>query len=167
MSTTSTGTSAAATSRERAAQREQVRSLARLLDSQFRLPGTQRRFGIDGLLGLVPGIGDAAGLALSTIVIAQAVRLGARGSTAGRMVLNVAVDAVVGSVPVLGWIFDFAFKANTRNLELLERHTVDPEATSVESRKAIRRTIVLVVVAVVVVVFALFALLAWLLVLVF
>lgn len=165
MGPTSSGTSTA--TGERAAQREQVRSLARLLDSQFRLPGTQRRFGIDGLLGLVPGIGDAAGLALSTIVIAQAVRLGARGSTAGRMVLNVAVDAVVGSVPVLGWFFDFAFKANTRNLALLERHTVDPDATSVESRQAIRRTIVLVVVAVVAVVFALFALLAWLLTLVF
>lgn len=155
------------TGRERDEQREQVRALARLLDSRFRLPGTQRRFGVDGLLGLVPGIGDVAGLALSTVVIAQAVRLGAHGATVGRMVLNVALDAVVGTVPVVGWVFDFAFKANTRNVELLERHTVDPETTGIESRKAIRRTILALIVSVVVVVFAVFALLAWLLVLVF
>src|SRR3546814_13757212 len=68
--------------------------LARLRDGQVRVPGTRMRFGVDGVIGLLPGVGDAAGLALSTMVIVQAVRLGARGSTVARMVLNVALDTV-------------------------------------------------------------------------
>lgn len=147
--------------------KQDVEVLARLLDSQFRVPGTNRRFGIDGLLGLVPGVGDAAGLALSAGVIVKAIGLGARGATVGRMVTNVAIDAVVGTIPLLGTIFDFVFKANNRNVALLERHTVDPETTRAESRTAIRRTIIGAIVALVVVVVLLVALVAWILTLVF
>lgn len=143
--------------------REQTRRLAQLLDAQFRLPVLGWRFGIDGILGLVPGIGDAAGLVLSSVVLLQAVRLGARGATVGRMVANVALDAVVGTVPVLGSVFDFAYKANTRNLALLERHAVDPDRTSEESRRSLRRTLIGVVVGLVVTGAVLFALVAWVL----
>ena len=149
------------------AQHRQVRDLARLLDSQFRIPGTQRRFGIDGVLGLVPGVGDAAGLALSAGVIVKAIGLGARGATVGRMVANVAIDAVFGAVPVLGWVFDFIFKANNRNVALLERHVTDPTGTEAQSRASIRRTVIGAVVGLVVVVVALFALFAWVLTLLF
>jgi len=138
-----------------------TRRLARLLDSEFRVPGTRMRFGVDGLLGLVPGVGDAAGLALSSYVVLQAIGLGARGATVARMVANVAIDAVFGVVPVLGWAFDFWFKANNRNIALLERHGIDPEGTAEWSRRSLRRTVIGVVVGTIVITALLFALLAW------
>jgi hypothetical protein len=145
----------------------QTERLARLLDSQFRVPGTRMRFGVDGVIGLLPGVGDAAGLALSTMVIVQAVRLGARGSTVARMVLNVALDTVVGAIPVVGSVFDFAFKANNRNVSLLARHELDPVGTAAESRAAVRRTLVAVAVGLVVTLASMAALLVWILTLVF
>lgn len=148
-------------------KRQQVRDLAELLDSRFRVPGTNRRFGIDGVLGLVPGVGDAAGLVLSSSVILQAVRLGARGATVVRMVGNVALDTVVGAIPVIGSIFDFAFKANTRNVRLLERHVTDADATRASSAAAVRRTIIGAVVALVVLVAAVVGGTIWLLSLLF
>jgi len=147
--------------------RKQMEDLARLLDTQFRLPGTNRRFGLDGLLGLVPGIGDAAGLALSSGVIVQAVRSGARGATVGRMVLNVALDAVVGAIPVLGSVFDFVFKANTRNVALLADHIDDPSGTRERSASGIRRTLIGAAVGLVLVLVALSVLFVWLLTLLF
>ena len=149
------------------AARRQVEDLAHLLDSAFRVPGTNRRFGIDGILGLVPGVGDAAGLILSSGVILQAVRLGARGATVGRMVVNVGIDAVFGSIPVLGSIFDFVFKANNRNVALLQEHVGDPDGTRARSAGAVRRTIVGAVVGLVVTMVALTAFVIWLLTLVF
>jgi hypothetical protein len=147
--------------------RREIEDLAHLLDSQFRFPGTNRRFGVDAVLGLVPGIGDVAGLVLSGGVILKAIHLGARGATVVRMAMNVAVDAVVGSVPVLGWFFDFGFKANNRNVALLQRHVRDPAGTRAASRSAIRRTVLLAVVALVVAVVALVALVVWVLGLLF
>ncbi len=149
------------------ADEAQTERLARLLDSQFRVPGTRMRFGVDGVLGLLPGVGDAAGLALSSMVIVQAVRLGARGSTVVRMVLNVGLDTVVGAVPVLGSMFDFAFKANNRNIALLRRHELDPHATEAESRAAVRRTLIGVAVALVVTFVLMVALVGWVLTLLF
>lgn len=149
------------------ADEAQTERLARLLDSQFRVPGTSLRFGVEPLLGLVPGLGDAAGLALSSAVIVQAVRLGARGATVARMVLNVAIDAVFGSIPLLGSVFDFAFKANNRNVALLQRHERDPAATAAESRRAVRRTLIGVAVGLVLTLVAVVALVTWLLTLLF
>lgn len=147
--------------------REQARQLARLLDTQFQVPGLGWRFGIDGILGLVPGVGDAAGLALSSVVVLHAVRSGARGATAARMVTNVALDALVGTIPVIGSVFDFAYKANARNLRLLEEHVTDPVGTRERSRGAVRRTVLGVVVALVLVFALLFAFIAWLLTVLF
>lgn len=149
------------------ADEAQTERLARLLDSRFRVPGTSMRFGVEPLLGLIPGVGDAAGLALSTMVVVQAVRLGARGATVARMVLNVAVDAVVGSIPLLGSVFDFAFKANTRNVALLQRHELDPVGTAAESRRSVRRTLVGVALGLVVTLVAVVALVSWLLTVLF
>lgn len=151
---------------ERERDERKLRRLGTLLDAQFRIPGTSVRFGVDAVVGLVPGIGDAAGLVASTAVIVQAVDLGARGFTLARMLTNAAVDGAVGTIPVLGTVFDVAFKANLRNVRLLERHVVDPEATS----RASKRTLVAVAAAVVVVLFvvvaaviaAVAALLTWL-----
>ena len=85
------------------------------------MPGTGIRFGLDPVLGLVPGLGDVAGAALSGYLVLLAARLGAPRVVVLRMVANVAVDSVVGSVPLLGDLFDVAWKSNTRNLALLER----------------------------------------------
>ena len=144
-----------------AADREQVRRAAYVLDNLFRVPGTNRRFGVDALIGLVPGLGDAAGLALSSAVIVQAIRLGARGATVGRMVLYAGLDAVIGTIPIIGTIFDFVFKANTRNIALLERHTTDPSATAAASAKVLRRTVIAALVGLVLVGVAVVALLVW------
>ena len=103
-----------------------VRALAHLLDGAIRIPGTNLRFGLDAVLGLVPGVGDVAGAALSGVVILAAARHGVGAAVLLRMLLNVAIDMVVGAVPVLGDLFDVAFRASARNLALLERTLADP-----------------------------------------
>ena len=98
---------------------------ARLLDSSIRLPGGYR-IGWDGIIGLIPGFGDLAGLALSGWILFGAARLGVSRAALARMGLNVAIEAVVGTIPILGDLFDFAFKANERNVRLAERWLEDP-----------------------------------------
>jgi hypothetical protein len=90
------------------------------------VPGTNLRFGLDPLLGLIPGAGDAVGAVLAGWILVEAVRLGASRATLVRMAGNVALDAILGAVPIIGDIFDFAWKANLRNVTLLKRHLMDP-----------------------------------------
>ena len=92
---------------------------ADLLDSRFRIPGTGLRFGLDSIIGLIPGIGDTATAATSLYVVVQAREMGCGKWTLARMLGNVAIDGILGSVPLLGDIFDFAWKANRRNIRLL------------------------------------------------
>ncbi|HEY9518456.1 MAG TPA: DUF4112 domain-containing protein [Gemmatimonadales bacterium] len=107
-------------------------SLARLrryadwLDSGIRIPGLGWRIGLDSILGLVPGVGDATGAILGGWVVVEAVRGGARPATLIRMLMNLALDAIAGAVPLVGDLFDFVWKANSRNIALLERHQHDP-----------------------------------------
>lgn len=108
---------------------EQARLLARLLDDSIPIPGTSWRIGIDPLLGLVPGIGDLLGALLSSWLLVVAARMGAPRAVVARMGLNVALETVVGVVPGLGDLFDAAWKANRRNLELLEAWQARPIAT--------------------------------------
>lgn len=96
--------------------------LATLLDAQFRLPGTEVRFGLDALLGLIPGIGDTLVALPGVYIIARAHRIGVPRHLLVRMAANLGIDWLVGAVPVLGDIFDVAFKANRRNVNLLKRH---------------------------------------------
>ncbi|MFC7051952.1 DUF4112 domain-containing protein [Hansschlegelia quercus] len=96
--------------------------LADLLDTRWRIPGTNWRFGVDALASIVPVAGDISTALVSAYMIKKARDLGAPGHVLARMVGNVALDTVVGSVPVLGTVFDFAFKANRRNMTLLRRH---------------------------------------------
>ena len=103
-----------------------VRALARLLDSAVTVPGTKFRVGLDALIGLVPGVGDLAGAAMSGYIILAAARLGAPKTVLFRMILNVAVDSIVGAVPLLGDLFDAGWRANTRNTALLDRHLTAP-----------------------------------------
>jgi hypothetical protein len=99
-----------------------LQKLAYWLDDRFSLPGTKMRVGLDGLLGLIPGIGDAAGAAISAYIIAEAYRLGVPPSQLVRMGINLGIDALVGSIPVLGDIFDVGWKANRKNVALVLRH---------------------------------------------
>lgn len=99
--------------------RERLRRLAWLLDSSIPVPGTRWTVGIDALIGLVPVLGDVAGMLLSSYILLQAVRLGAPKRVLARMALNIAVEGLVGSIPLLGDLFDAGFKANQRNIRLL------------------------------------------------
>ena len=104
-----------------AARLARLRRLAWLLDAQFMLPGTRFRFGVNSLFGLAPVAGDLALGAVSLYLVWEARRLGAPPALLARMLANVAVEVAGGSVPVLGDLFDMAFKANLRNLTLLEQ----------------------------------------------
>jgi hypothetical protein len=97
-------------------------ALSRLLDAAITIPGTRFRIGLDGLLGLIPGIGDSLGAVFSAYIIVEAARLGAPKTLLLRMIGNVAVESIVGAVPILGDLFDFAWKANLRNVALLRRY---------------------------------------------
>jgi hypothetical protein len=111
------------------AQLARARVIARALDTAIRIPGTKIRFGGDALLGLIPGIGDAAGAVFSAYLILLGSKLGLPTSTLVRMVGNVAIDTLVGSVPIVGDVFDVAWKSNMRNLALLEQATGAASAT--------------------------------------
>jgi hypothetical protein len=99
----------------------QARALAKLLDRAVRVPGTNISFGLDALLGLIPGGGDLAGAAFSAWLIILGARMGLPSHVLARMVANVAVDTLGGTVPLIGDLFDVAWKSNTRNLALLEQ----------------------------------------------
>jgi hypothetical protein len=111
-----------------------ARDLARVLDTGFTIPGTGIRFGLDAILGLIPGGGDLAGAALSSVIVLMALRQGVPAAVLWRMVGNVAIDTAIGTVPVLGDIFDFVWKSNSRNAELLERYAQAPDAVTKRSR---------------------------------
>ena len=99
-----------------------LRRWAVLLDSAFRIPGTGIRFGLDAIVGLIPGLGDISTPAFAALLLLQAVRMRLPIVVQARMVLNAAFDMVVGLVPILGDLVDIGWKANLRNLALLERH---------------------------------------------
>ena len=118
------------------AQIERARGIARMLDTAVRIPGTGIRFGLDSVLGLIPGMGDAAGALFSGYLILLGSRMGLPRPVITRMVANVAIDTIVGGIPVLGDLFDVAWKSNTRNLKLLEQ-SVDPAYEQPRVNKAL------------------------------
>jgi hypothetical protein len=104
------------------ARLKRIRLLSGLLDEQFRIPGTTYRVGLDGLLGLIPGVGDAAGALLSVYILYEAMRLGAPSTVLLRMIANIGIDTVGGAIPVVGDIFDMAWKTNKKNAALLHAY---------------------------------------------
>jgi len=97
-------------------------ALARVMDSAVQIPGTNIRMGLDAFLGLLPGIGDAIGAAISSYLIWEAKQMGVSKLVLARMAGNVAIDTVIGAVPFAGDIFDVAYKANLKNMALLKKH---------------------------------------------
>ena len=96
--------------------------LAKLMDAQFRIPGTDIRFGLDGIIGLIPGAGDISTFAVSGYMVWIMANNGASGFVLAKMTLNILIDALIGSIPVIGDLFDIAFKANMRNMRLMQEH---------------------------------------------
>jgi hypothetical protein len=100
----------------------QVQFLARIMDDQFFVPGTNIRFGLDSILGLFPGLGDVITSAVSLLIVHHAWQTGASPILLGRMLGNIGVDFLLGAVPVVGDVCDLAWKANRKNARLLEQH---------------------------------------------
>jgi hypothetical protein len=111
------------------------RALARLLDESLRIPGTRIRFGLDPILGLVPGLGDVITTGVATLIVLDAARLGAPPAVLGRMAGNILADAAIGAIPGAGDVLDVFARVNTRNLALLDRHLADPAAARQASRR--------------------------------
>jgi hypothetical protein len=105
---------------ERVHELERLAWLGRQLDTRWRLPGTSIRIGADGLVGLIPGIGDTLAALPSAYMIVRGWQLGARRRTVAKMAVNTGVDYVLGTIPLVGDIFDIGFKGNLRNIRLLE-----------------------------------------------
>jgi hypothetical protein len=119
------------TDEQRTRSLAEVEALAWLLDNSIPVPGTGgRRFGIDAVIGLVPGIGDIVSGALGLIVVWRGSRMGLPRIVIGRMLLNTLLDIAVGAIPILGDAFDLWFKASTRNLGLMRRHLERPETST-------------------------------------
>ena len=103
---------------------ELLRRWARIFDSAFRIPGTSITFGLDPIIGLIPGIGDLSSPIFSLFIIWHAAKLRVPRVVIARMVLNALIDGLVGAIPLVGDLFDFAWKASAWNLALLERHAM-------------------------------------------
>jgi hypothetical protein len=105
---------------------ETLERLEILLDEAFQIPGTGIRFGIDGIIGLVPGLGDVLAGLLSLIIPLAAWIRGVPYVTLARMALNIGIGVLIGSIPFFGDVFDIAWKSNRRNYQLLRRHLIEP-----------------------------------------
>jgi hypothetical protein len=109
--------------------------MSRLLDSAIGIPGTRFRIGLDPILGLIPGGGDTLGLFFSCLIVLEASRLGASKSTLGKMASNILIETLVGTVPVVGDLFDATWKSNVRNMQLLDEHlNIQPSSPAHRNR---------------------------------
>jgi len=133
------------------ARARRVRALAQLLDNAIPIPGTNWRFGFDAIVGLIPVVGDMIGGALSGYIIVEAARADVPTLTLARMLMNVGIDTLVGAVPALGDVFDAAWKANIKNVALLERHLAATAAPVGEKRRVIGSTALALLVLVLIV----------------
>jgi hypothetical protein len=112
-----------------------ARALARVLDAAVGVPGTPLRIGLDAILGIIPGAGDMIGAGLAGYIVLTAARNGAPAPVIGRMLANVVLDTAIGSIPVLGDLFDVAYQSNMKNVELLERFSTQPDVVTAKSKR--------------------------------
>lgn len=111
-----------------------VRRWARLLDSQFRIPGTRLTFGLDPVIGLIPGVGDLVGPVFGLVVLAHAWRMRVPKLIMARMVVNAGLDALLGIIPLIGDTVDLFWKANQANVTLLEQHAYERRAVTMADK---------------------------------
>ena len=140
---------------------ERLETVARVMDDAIEIPLLRFRVGIDPILGLLPGAGDVAGAIFSGWMVVTAARMGASPATILRMLLNLGLDALAGAVPFLGDLFDVFFKANRRNLKIVQDHVVDPEGVHRRSRRVLIATVVGTVAAVILTLGGMVALFWW------
>jgi uncharacterized protein DUF4112 len=134
-----------------AARTRRIRALAKLLDNAIPIPGTSWRFGFDAIVGVIPVVGDLIGGVLSGYIIVEAARAEVSPIILARMLVNIGVDTLVGAVPALGDVFDAAWKANIKNVALLERHLAVSAAPVRGKRSAIGAIVLALLVLVLIV----------------
>jgi hypothetical protein len=115
-------------------KRKTANRLAELLDSQFKIPNTNIRFGLDPIISLIPGAGDVIAGVISLYFLIQGAIHGGRTAVLGRMFINILLDVLIGSIPLLGDLFDVYWKANLRNARILNELQQNPEKTSSKSQ---------------------------------
>lgn len=113
-----------------AAAEQRIGRVTRVLDELVSVPGTPIKVGLDPLIGLIPVAGDALAALVGSWVILEASRFGIPRVVLGRMIVNLAVDLGIGAIPLLGDIYDVAFRSNRRNLDLFRKHALDPDAST-------------------------------------
>lgn len=118
----------------RLATLNRLRKFSRLLDNAIGIPGTKFRIGLDPILGIIPGAGDFLGTVLSAYIVIEAARLGLPKETLAKMVSNIVLESAVGTLPVIGDLFDVVWKANIRNFELVEAHLNIPQEVEKKNR---------------------------------
>ncbi len=112
---------------------QRLETISRVMDDWIEIPGLRYRIGLDGVIGLIPGIGDVAGFFVSSLLLAEAARAGLSRWVLFRMVLNILFDALIGAIPFVGDVADFFWKANRSNLQLLRKSLAEPRATRQQS----------------------------------
>ncbi|RZL14129.1 MAG: DUF4112 domain-containing protein [Pedobacter sp.] len=138
-----------------------VSRFSHLMDEQFRFPGTQFRFGLDPILNLVPFVGDMAGLVISGGLLMALVKKGASNKLVVLMSVNILLDATIGAIPIIGQIFDFFFKANTRNIKLMKEHYLENKHQG-SGKNVIYLIVAIVIVIIALMIFGLWKLAEWL-----
>jgi Domain of unknown function (DUF4112) len=129
-----------------------VRMLGKLLDNSIPIPGTSWKIGLDPIIGLIPGVGDLAGAVLSGYIVLEAVRAEVPTFTLVRMIANVGIDTLLGAIPALGDVFDAAWKANTMNVALLERHLASTDVAPEAKGRNVLGVLAVAIVALVIIV---------------
>jgi len=104
-----------------------IEAISKLLDSQFKIGGF--RFGLDPILNFIPFAGDGASALISVMLVYTMAKHGASNKLIARMLINVFIDFIIGAIPILGWVFDFYFKANDKNVQLLKEHYTEGKHT--------------------------------------
>lgn len=141
--------------------KKRLEKLAWLLDSSITVPGTGFRVGLDGIIGLIPGIGDAVGSVVSSYILAEGARLGVSKLTLMHMGFNILIESIVGLIPFVGDLFDFAWKANQKNVELLYRHLESPPAAKKSDRLTAWVLLTVLILALIGVVYLGFSVMTW------
>jgi hypothetical protein len=138
---------------------QRVRQLAKLLDEAILIPGINKRIGLDPIIGLIPGGGDTITMLMSGYIVLESARLGLPRATLVQMVGNILIDALTGTIPVVGDLFDVVSKANMRNLKLLDAHVAEPDFQAKPDKLLIILTVVIL--AIIIVTFSLVITLVW------
>lgn len=138
-----------------------VERVSHLMDEQFRIPGTSFRFGLDPIINLIPIAGDLGGFAVSTVLLLTMAKHGVSRKVLLLMTLNIILDSTIGAIPIIGNVFDFAYKSNSRNIKLLKQHYEEGKHQG-SGKGIIAWIIIILLLSFVLVVYILWSLVSWL-----